>query len=251
MLPVLNIGPVAIPLPGLILIVGVWLATLTLDKEAGRRNLSESTINNLVFIGLIGGVVGARMGYVLRHLDVYLDTLLDVFALNLNALSLGDGLLFGSLAALIYAQRKDLPLWMSLDALTPGLALFSIFIGLSYLASGDAFGSPTSLPWSLDLWGAERHPSQVYEIVAALLVFWIVNHVKLTSVFPGFLSLTFSGLSAASKIFLEAFRGDSEIIFSGVRSGQLLGLIVLFFSLVGVHLLACKVPESTNTKSNP
>lgn len=251
MLPVINIGPIAIPLPDLILIVGVWLATLTLDKEANRRNLSESLINNLVFIGLIGGIVGARMGYVLRHLDVYLDTLLDVLALNLNALSLGDGLLFGSLAALVYAQRKDLPLWSTLDTLTPGLALFSIFTGLSHLASGDAFGAPTSLPWSLNLWGAERHPSQVYEIVAALLVFWIVNRVKLASVFPGFLSLAFSGLSAASRIFLEAFRGDSEILFGGVRNGQLLGLLVLFLSLIGVHLIASDVPESTDPKENP
>ena len=247
MLPIINIGPFALPLPGLTLILGVWLAMLTLDKEANRRNLSANTLNNLVTIGLLGGILGARLGYSLRHLDVYTDRLLDILALNAHALSLGDGLLFGSLAALIYAQRKELPLWPTLDALTPGIGLFSVFIGLSHLASGDAFGATTSLPWSMILWGAERHPSQLYEIVAALFAFWTVNRLKMASVFPGFLALTFVGLSAASRVFLEVFRGDSEIVFGNVRSMQLLGLFVLFLSLVGMHFLA---KDALNTKLN-
>ncbi len=242
MLPIINIGPFALPLPGLLLILGVWLAILTLDKEASRRELSANTLNNLVVIGLIGGIVGARLGYVLRHLDVYSDMLLDILALNAYALSPGDGLLFGSLAALIYAQRKELPSWPTLDALAPSLALFSVFVGLSHLASGDAYGAPTSLPWSLEIWGAERHPSQVYEIVAGLLVFWIIHRIKSAPAFPGFLILTFAALSAASRVFLEAFRGDSEIVLGGLRSMQLVGLFVLLLSLIGMHLLANNNP---------
>ena len=247
MLPIVNIGPVAVPLPGLLLIVGVWLATLLLDKEASRINLSPETVTNLLLIGLIGGIVGARIGYALRHLDVYLDSVLDIFAVNSAALSLSDGFIIGSLAALIYGQRKELPLWPTLDALTPGIGLFSVFAGLSHLASGDAFGAPTSLPWSIELWGAERHPSQLYEIVVALFVFWIVRRLKHASVFPGFLALSFFGLSAASRVFLEAFRGDSEIVIGNIRSMQLLGLLVLFLSLVGMHLLA---KDALNSKLN-
>jgi prolipoprotein diacylglyceryltransferase len=220
------------------MIFGVWLATLSVDKEARRRNLSSEVLSNLVFIGLIAGVVGARIGYALRHLDAYLDSLLDIFAFNTAALSIGDGLIFGLLAALAYGQRKELPLWPTIDVLIPGLSLFSIFIGLSNLASGDAYGAPASLPWSIELWGAARHPSQVYETAAALLVFVIVHRLKFTPVFPGFLALTFFGLSAANRVFLEAFRGDSEIVIGNIRSMQLLGLLVLFLSLVGIHLLA-------------
>jgi phosphatidylglycerol:prolipoprotein diacylglycerol transferase len=238
MLPIVNLGPLALPLPGLLLIGGVWLATLTIDREAGRRSLSANTLNNLVFIGLIGGILGARLGYVLRHIDAYVNVLPDIFSLNTSTMSLGDGLLAGSIAALIYAQRRDLPLWPTLDAFTPGLALFSIFVGFSHLASGDAYGAPTSLPWALRLWGAERHPSQVYEIAAALLLFWIVSRLKLVAPFPGFLFLTFIAASAAGRVFLEAFRGDSEIVFGGVRSVQLLGLTVLLLGLFGLHLLA-------------
>ncbi len=238
MLPIVNLGPLALPLPGLLLIGGVWLATLTIDKEAGRRQISANALNNLVFIGLIGGIVGARLGFVLRHIDAYLHALPDVFSLNTSAMSLGDGLLAGSITALIYAQRRDLPLWPTLDALTPGLGLFSVFVGLSHLASGDAYGAPTSLPWALQLWGAERHPSQVYEILAALLVFWVVSRLRLVTPFPGFLFLSFLAVSAASRVFLEAYRGDSEIVFGGIRSMQLLGLVVLLLSLLGLHLRA-------------
>jgi prolipoprotein diacylglyceryltransferase len=100
------------------------------------------------------------------------------------------------------------------------------------------------LPWALQLWGAERHPSQIYEIVAALLVFWIVSRLKLLTPFPGFLILTFLAVSAASRVFLEAFRGDSEIVFGGIRSMQLLGLFVLLLSLIGLHLRAKDTPTT-------
>jgi len=242
MLPVINIGPFALPLPALLIILGLWLAMLTLDKEAGRRDLSANTLNNLLVIGLIVGIAGARLGYVLRHLEVYRDALLDILALNAHALSLGDGLLFGLLAALIYAQHKELPLWPTLDALAPGLGLFFVFVGLSHLASGDAYGAPISLPWSLEIWGTERHPSQVYEIMAALLVFWVIHRTKSAPMFQGFLILAFAALSAASRVFLEAFRGDSEIVLGGLRSMQLGGLFVLLLSFIGMHLLAQNNP---------
>ena len=247
MLPILNIGPLALQFPGLLLLLGVWLATLTIDREATRRGISPDSLNKLVFIGLIVGVVGARFGYVLRYLDVYLREPLGIFSLNTSTLALSEGLLAGALGALIYAQRKDLPFWSTLDALTPGLALFSIFVGFSHLSSGDAFGAPTSAPWAVELWGAWRHPSQVYEILAALLVFFIVSRLKHDLPFAGFLVLSFVVLAATSRMFLEAFRGDSVIIFGAVRSVQLRALILVLGSLLGMHQLAVRrrVEDST------
>ncbi len=46
-------------------------------------------------------------------------------------------------------------------------------VPLANLASGDAFGAPSSLPWAIELWGAARHPVQIYEAVAAGLILWV------------------------------------------------------------------------------
>lgn len=245
MFPILSVGPLALQLPGLFLLVGIWVGTLLIDREASRYKLAASILNNLVLIALVAGMLGARLGYALRFVDVYLREPVGLFSLNPSTLAPTEGLVAGVIVALIYAQRKKLPLWSTLDALTPGLTLFAVFVGLAHLSSGDAFGAETSLPWAIELWGANRHPSQVYEILVALLVFFTLLRLRLSASFEGFLFLVFVAFSAWARLFLEAFRGDSVIVFGVLRSAQLVSLLVLLASLVMLHLRARRAPEIT------
>ncbi len=240
MLPILQVGPLAIQLPGLLLLVGVWIATYLIDKEAPRHKLSAATLNNMVLFSLIAGILGARLGYALRFLNVYLERPLDLLSLNPSTLSAVEGLAAAGIVALIYGNRHGLKLWVTLDALTPALALFTICIGLAHLASGDAFGAATSVPWSIDLWGERRHPTQIYEILLAGAAFLVV--VRLSSRLPlsGFTFFLWLALAAASRLLLEAFRGDSIIAFDRFRLAQLISLGVLLVAMLGMHLLAAR-----------
>jgi phosphatidylglycerol:prolipoprotein diacylglycerol transferase len=237
MFPILQLGPLAIQLPGLFLLVGLWIAISVVEKEASRRGVSTSTVSNLILLGLITGVVGARLWYALRFIDVYLENPLSLFSLNPSTLASGEGILTGLLAAWIYGQRKGLPLWSTLDALGPGLAVFMIALGLSHLSSGDAFGSPSSVPWAIELWGEQRHPLQIYEILLASLIFFGLWHIRTWDTFPGFTFLSWAGMAAAARLFLEAFRGDSVILLGGIRSTQVISLVVLMGAMLGMHML--------------
>ncbi|HEY42730.1 MAG TPA: prolipoprotein diacylglyceryl transferase [Anaerolineae bacterium] len=238
MFPILRIGPLALQLPGLILLLGVWLGTHLIEREAPRHNLSAGIFGNMVFFSLLGGIVGARLGYALRFLRIYLEDPSGIFSLNPNTLAPFEGIAAALIVALVYGQRRNLPLLATLDALTPGLAFFAIFLGLSHLSSGDAFGAPTMVPWSIDLWGASRHPSQIYEIVTAALIFLVVQLLKWRSPFPCFTFTFWILLTAISRLFLEAFRGDSVIIFDGLRSAQVVSLVIAIATMLGLHLLA-------------
>jgi phosphatidylglycerol:prolipoprotein diacylglycerol transferase len=145
------------------------------------------------------------------------------------------------LVALVYGQQRNLPLWSTLDALTPLFAVLALGLGLAHLASGSAFGKETSLPWGIQLWGATRHPSQVYEIIASLSILGLLLFRKPDSS-PGVFFLTFAALTSGARLFLEAFRGDSTIIFGGLRSAQVLAWIVLAVSMC---LLEIKKREHT------
>lgn len=237
MLPILQIGPIAIQLPGLILLAGVWLAVSLTDREAPHYRLKASVLSNMILIGLVVGIFGARLWYALRFIEVYLDNPLSLISLNPTTLAPVEGALTGLAAAAYYGYRKGLPLWPTLDALTPGLALFGIAVGFAHLASGDAFGSVTELPWAIELWGAQRHPSQVYEVILAALVFWVIWEVRHKTPVAGFLFLTWVALAALSRLILEAFRGDSVVAFESLRSAQLVSLFVLAAALMGLHLL--------------
>ena len=231
MVPVLQLGSIALPTAPLVLLLGVWAGAWLTEREALRLGLNGNTIAGLVLIGLVAGVIGARVGYVAQHLGSYVTDPPGVFSPNPTTLALAPGLLLGSIAMLIAGQRKQLSLWRTLDALAPGLAALGVAVGVAHLASGDAFGAPAQLPWSISLWEEARHPSQVYEIIGALAVLVIWRWSRVRHPFDGFSFLLVIGLSAAARVFLEAFRGDSWIVAGGLRGAQLVGLAILALCL--------------------
>lgn len=238
MLPILNIGPLAIQLPGLFLLAGVWVGVLLLEREGRRLRLNAAALSNMLLIGLIAGVLGARLAYALRYLSVYLGDPAGLLSLNPTTLAAPEGALIGTLVAAGYASRRGLPLWPTLDALAPGLAVFSIAVGFAHLASGDAFGMPTELPWGIELWGATRHPTQIYELLLGGLILFVVLELRGRLPASGGLFLAWVGLSAGSRLLVEAFRGDSVVVLGSLRMAQLVSLGLLALALLGLQLRA-------------
>lgn len=248
MLPILQVGPFAIQLPGLILLAGVWVAVSLTDREAPRYSLKASILSNMILIGLAVGILSARLWYAIRFFEVYLDNPLSMLSLNPTTLAPAEGALTGLATAAYYGYRKGLPLWPTLDALSPGLAAFAIAVGFAHLASGDAFGSATDLPWAIELWGTRRHPAQIYEVLVAAVIFWGIREIRGKTPVPGFLFLTWVALTALCRLILEAFRGDSVVVLESLRGAQLASLSILVAALVGMHLLMRKTVLSHNPK---
>lgn len=255
MLPILQLGPLAIQAPGLILLIGLWLSLNLVERAAPRFGLKAAHLYNLVLVSLLGGLIGARLSYVLRYSAAFASNPASIFSLNPALLDSMGGLLTALLTGIVYAQRKKLPFWRTLDALTPGLAGMGVAVGLAHLASGAAFGAPTELPWSINLWGANRHPSQVYEIMAALAILLLTwpgkGLIQPISHQPGVYFLAFVALNAAARLLLETWRGDSYLLAGGVRSGQVAAWLILAASLAGMSWLRRAAPSKAQPPSDP
>jgi phosphatidylglycerol:prolipoprotein diacylglycerol transferase len=236
MFPVIQIGPFALYAPALALLAGVWAGAWWTEKEAARLGLSTDQVSALVFVSLAVGVVGARLGHVARNLGAYTADPLAILSLSPATFDPAIGLLAGSVAGAIFGLWRGLPPRPTLDALAPGIATLLAAVGIGHLASGDAFGAPADLPWSIFLWDDYRHPSQVYEIIAALSVLGAWRLLCGPRRFDGFSFLLVVGLSAFARVFLEAFRGDSTLVAGGLRAAQVGGLIVLALCFVGAEL---------------
>ena len=247
MFPILQIGPAAVQTPGLILILSLWIGLTVAEKLAHRFNTQPNDLYNIIFNALIFGVIGARFTYVLQYSEIFLEAPLNIFSLNPGLLDPVSGVAFGILAAIIYGNRKKLPLWSTLDALVPLFGVLVIGISLSNLASGNGFGSETNLPWGLHLWGVKRHPSQIYESLMGVIILWIVWPKKRKTLFNKNLAgekfLIFLALSAGARIFLEAFRGDSIILINNIRTLQVISWFVLAGSLWALQNLKNKKEE--------
>ena len=157
MLPILHIGPLAIQVPGLVLLLGLWLGLSLTERYAPRYGMESKIIYNLVIISILAGVVGARLFYVARFPDAFLSKPASIISLNPSLLDLWGGVFIASMVALIYGRRKGLSFWSTLNALTPAMAVFSVALALAHFSSGSHFGMSTNLPWGFELWGFYRH----------------------------------------------------------------------------------------------
>lgn len=229
MLPVLQIGPLAIQTPGLAMLLALWLGMALAEKHAPQHGLPANKLYNLVFIALMAGIIGARLVYVLQYPAAFLSSPLSLFSLNPGLLNVIGGVLVAGVVSVAYAQRAKLPFWSTLDALTPALAVCMVGLGIAHIASGTAFGASTLLPWGVILWGETRHPTQIYETLAAASILGLLwpGKVRLSIRLPGDTFLHFIALSAAARLLLEAWRGDSILLPGGLRLAQVIAWLIM------------------------
>jgi phosphatidylglycerol:prolipoprotein diacylglycerol transferase len=220
----------------ILLLAALWVGLALAEKRAERHTISKDALNNLVYYSLFGYILGGRLLYALSNYSAFAQSPVSIFSLNLDLFDPAAALVVAIMVGLIYGSRSKLLFWSSLDALTPLLACLAIGLSLSYLAAGTAFGSPTDLPWGIELWNAKRHPTQIYELIASLFIFgWI--WFRKTDSPAGSAFLIFAALTAGARLFLEAFRGDSTLIFGEMRLGQVIAWIVLAATLFANELL--------------
>lgn len=220
----------------ILLLAALWLGLALVEKRVERHGISREVLNNMVFYSLLGYVIGGRLLFVLVNISTFTENPLNVFSMNMDLFDTFGALVTALIVGIIFGERQRLPLWSTLDALTPLFATLAIGLSLSHLAAGTAFGQTTQVPWGIELWNATRHPSQIYEFIASLLVFGILWSRRNNST-AGSNFLFFTALTAGVRLFLEAFRGDSIILFGGIRQAQLVAWLVLAFSLIASESL--------------
>lgn len=215
----------------ILLVIVAWAGLAFAEKRAERHGISKDDLNNIVFYSLIAFILGGRTSFILQNISAFSKSPLNIFSINPDIFDIFGALVVSAITLLIFVQRKNLSLWSMLDALTPFFAILSIGLGLSNLAAGTSFGLPTNLPWSIELWNADRHPTQIYNTLASTLIFsllWFQKHTPRS----GILFLSYISLTASSILITAAFRADQSLIFNDIKQDQVIGLIILGISFI-------------------
>ncbi len=231
MLPILSIGPAAIPTYPLLLLAALWVGMWLAAYQAKRLGLEGDHIYNAGLYALLAGVIGARLWFVLSHWQNYIGDLSQALSLSRNALSPMAGLLIGGLVVLIYVQRQAVPLETFLDALAFGLALAVVVGHIGAFLGGEGLGAPATLPWAIDIAGTPRHPAQLYEAAAGLIILAILFFSRTWRPWPGFQFWLWVGLYSLSRLLLEIFQAQPTLLDGGFLAVQVIALAVLVVTL--------------------
>lgn len=238
-------------------IVGTWIST----RRAIAVGLDPNAIQDLVFPWLlIGGIVGARVLYVISYWnkDFAGRPWTEIFALWNGGLVFYGGLIGATVAGIIAVIRKNLPLWVTADCLMPGVAIGHVFGRVGCLLNGCCFGRTCEVPWALHFpkdhptAGMSVHPAQLYEagLNLALCGFLIWWHQKRRS-FEGQVFAIYLIAYSFIRAFSEYFRGDYSKISSPAQGvftpGQSTSVLILAAGIgVWIYLRARKQPAPSN-----
>jgi phosphatidylglycerol---prolipoprotein diacylglyceryl transferase len=229
-------------------LVGTWLAL----REARRLALDEDNLVNVILITLIASICGARALYVVEHLGEFRREWGDVFALWQGGLTLYGGIAAGAFAGIAMARRMGMPRWVVADALTPSLAIGTMFGRVGCFLNGCCYGHPTTVPWgvkfppgsfaSLEFGDTPVHPSQLYNAAAGLLLFAVLWALRRRFRTPGVMFWTFIIAFAVARLGIDmtrAYEADAMILRGAVELTESQGtsiVMVLFATLMIVRL---------------
>src|SRR5512135_2831144 len=110
MFPVLQIGPLALQTPGLILLLGVWISLEAAERHARYYAVPSGKVYNLSLVILVAGVLGARLFYIFHAPAAFIRAPLGLLSLSPQMLDAQGGILVAGLAGLVAIQRQKLPL---------------------------------------------------------------------------------------------------------------------------------------------
>ena len=231
MSPTLRVFGVAIQTHPFALLLAVWMGLWLSEWAARKLGLDGNRLTSLGLYALLATVVGARLSYVIAHWSAYRDAPLSILSLTPTALSWPGGMLFGGIVVLVLWRRHRLPAGITLDAVTPGLTLALAVEQLGAFLGGNGLGTLTTLPWGVYVGDAIRHPVQLYEMVALLVILGILLWRQERRPFEGHSFALFVALYAGARLFLEAFRDQTPIFLGGMRTIQVGALATMMGAL--------------------
>ncbi|MCL4746691.1 MAG: prolipoprotein diacylglyceryl transferase [Burkholderiaceae bacterium] len=243
----LAIGPLAIRWYGLMYLVAFLafflLGRMRILRSAQGAAVTVRELEDLLFFGALGVVIGGRLGYVLFYKPGdYLSNPLEILAVWQGGMAFHGGLLGVIAATWLYCRRRGKDFWRVIDFVAPLVPLGLAAGRMGNFINGELWGRASNLPWAMVFPQAgdaiARHPSQLYQFagegVLLFVLLWRFSARKRArGVVSGAFLVGYGALRFAAEFAREpdAFLG---VLGLGMTMGQWLSLPMI---VAGVWLM--------------
>jgi len=180
----IHLGPLAIRWYGIMYLVGFALFLLLgRHRIRERADWTVKELDDLLFYGALGVVLGGRLGYVFFYkFSDYLHAPLHIFYVWEGGMSFHGGML-GVIAAIWLFSKKTGKRWLAVTDFVAPLVPLGLGAGrIGNFINGELWGRPTDVPWAMIFPKMDmqpRHPSELYEFalegVTLFLILWFFS----------------------------------------------------------------------------
>lgn len=231
MQPEIEIGPLTLQTFGICFAAGFIAAGLVLSKRFREWGKPADWAYEMVLFALVGGVVGARVDYLLENYDAVSDDLLgNVF--SGSGLVWYGGAIGGALGVGLWAWRRGMLNLGLLDLAAVPLALGYAIGRIGCQVSGDGdYGKEWDGPWAMSYpdgtvaTDADVHPTPIYETlsigVVALVLWRWRDRFR-----PGVLFALYLLFAGIERFLVEFIRRNDDLAL-GLTQAQLLSVAMI------------------------
>ena len=242
---VIEIGPLTIHYYGILIGIGVALAVVITSRRYAKFGGDSAMLDRALLWVVAIGFVGARLAYVSTHTARYEGRWYATLFIWEGGLALYGGLFAGTLTAIYLMRKWHGDIWAFGDAAAIGIPVAQAVGRFGNYFNQELFGTPTTLPWGLEIDAARRpaeyvnfetfHPTFLYEALWNLLItvpviLWLERKGRLAK---GSSIALYAILYGSIRFLTELIRTDTTFRFLGLsRNGWVsLGAVALGIGL--------------------
>ena len=252
---------------GIIIGIGMLLGITLAARDAERRGIGEDTIYDFALLGIVFGVIGARLYYVFFQWDNYRGNLFEILNLRAGGLAIYGGVIGGILSLMVYCKRKKQNFLNLADSLILGVLVGQILGRWGNFFNAEAFGRYTDSLFAMQLRRdivnpimidsallqhlvrvngvdyIQVHPTFLYESVWNLCLLLFLLWYRPKKRFTGEMFFLYLGGYGLGRVWIEGLRTDSLLVpGTGIAVSQALAgvcvLVALLCILTGRRLAA-------------
>ncbi len=252
----ISIGVIEIRWYALIIVSAIIIGYLIAVNQAKKEGANEDDLISNLVLGIVLGLIGARLYYVLFNLSYYFANPAEIIRTWHGGLAIHGAVIGAILSVFLYTRLKkncSYGFWQALDWFAMVVPLGQAMGRWGNFMNQEAFGTPTNLPWKMYIARSHRplqylqykyfHPTFLYESIWDIITFIVVySYVKkYRRHFGEGVSLYFI-LYSIGRFFVEGLRTDS-LYWGKIRVAQLMSALLIGLGVLGLFFFRLRNVE--------
>ena len=222
--------------------IGMAVFLLLCFRKNFYHEIEEDSLLDLSFYVVLGGIIGARLWYVILNCSYYFSHLNEIIMVNHGGISIHGAILGGITAGFFYVKVNNLNFFRLADLYSLVIPVGQAIGRWGNFFNSEAFGKPCDLFWKMYISPQYRpleyknyeyfHPTFLYECIADLLIFIILYFFlrKKLQNYNGLLFFAYLIMYSVARLFIEFLRVDSVLNIGSVPVAALISILIIIIS---------------------